>query len=254
MFGRKKKYAFGCPKCGSALAGGECTECTYFDPATSRVYSKRQLSKAGSEVELGVLVDRTGSGMAFSRGVTTSSKIILETVDREVRGTRVWVQTHGDEDYGERPKLIARPGLARKATAAIRKIKYDGGGDGPETHLSAIEEALGQFTSASMLSSKAMLVFINDETKPARSGLSAREIGCAVREMGILLYLIFEPTHEFKSFCNAADGMLLEITNEPSEELMQSIGKRIAGSVVHSVRAGSLKPLDASSIIPPIVE
>ncbi len=234
-----------CPKCKSPVEENACTECCWSLRSVQSVFTQAGLGVAACHVDLGLLVDRTGSGALFCRGMELSTRMILEAVDKKVRGLRVWVQTHGDEDYQEFPKMIAAGCKASSAVQAVKTIDYAGGADEEETHLSAIEEALKNidWQQASHAVRRVMLVFINEDTKPARSGRSATEVGQALREAGILFYLICQQTHTLDALCNAAEGMLCEITNEPSPELMQAIATEISGSVIQSVSTGSAIPL-----------
>jgi len=240
-----------CPQCKSPVEENACTECCWSLKSVQSVYTQSALSGAACQVELSLLIDRTGSGALFCRGVEQSTRMILEAVNKNVRDLRVWVQTHGDEDYQEFPKLLTKGCNASRALRAVKKIVYEGGGDREETHLSAIESALDSidWQQSGRNTRRVMLAFVNDDTKPARSGRSAKKVGQRLREAGILFYLICQPTHALKSLSKAAGGMICEITNSPSPELMQAIAMQITGSVIHSVSTGSTVPLPA--LLPP---
>jgi|GEM_PF-6370453 len=212
------------PKCQSLLEGNDC------------------------DVDLTVLVDRTGSGTLFSQGVELSSRLILDAVAEKIRNLQVSVQTHGDEFYGEYPSWIAKACSASEALQEIQRINYCGGGDDEETHLSAVETALQGINRqrAGSRSRRVILMFVNDDTKPARSGRSATEIGQAISEAGILFYLICQPTPTLTDLAESARGSICEISNAPSVELMQEIARQISGSVIHSVAIGSTNPLSAA--------
>lgn len=200
-----------------------------------------------TNLEVGVLVDATGSGATFSHGVPLAARVILTEVERRVGQLSVFVQTHGDEDYGERPQVVCHGADARAASAAVAAIRYEGGGDAKETHLSAIESALRRFGERPLHAAgrRVMLAFVNDETKPARSGRTPKQVGLAARELGLLVYLVCEPTRSLRAFCDSAGGLVVPISNNPTEEMMLSLARRIAGSVAYSVSMRSLTPMEA---------
>ncbi len=238
-----------CPQCKSPVEDNACTECCWSLKSVQSIYT--QGASAPCHVELSLLIDRTGSGALFCHGVEISTKLILEAVEKNVQDLRVWVQTHGDEDYQEFPKLITAGCDVSRAVQAVQTIGYAGGGDGEETHLSAIESALESvdWQQSGRNTRRVMLAFVNDDTKPARSGRSATKVGQRLREAGILFYLICQPTGTLKALSQAARGMICEITNNPSPELMQAIATQISGSVIQSVSTGSAVPLPA--LLPP---
>lgn len=197
-------------------------------------------------IEIGVLVDATGSSAAFSSGVPLAARLILSEVERQVGGISAFVQTHGDEDYGEYPSVVCQQADAHEASHAVATITYLGGGDAKETHLSAFEAAFRWFTKQRGDCRRVMIAFVNADTKPARSQRTPEEIGLEARRLGLLIYLICEPTCSLNAFAEAARGMVVPISNNPSEELMLSIARRIAGSVTHSVSVRSLTPIEAS--------
>lgn len=220
-----------------------------FETPRGRFRVEPSVRQAGSAagVEVGVLVDATGSGQEFSDGVTLATRVILTEVERRVGRLSVWVQTHRDEDYDEFPNVIRQDADANAASAAVAAVRYKGGGDASETHLSAFESAFLRFDERQSrpAGGRVMLVFINADTKPARSGRSPEAIGMEARELGLLVYLVCEPTPALGAFCEAAGGMMVPITNTPSEELMMSVADRIARSVTYSVSVRSVTPLEA---------
>jgi len=178
--------------------------------------------------------------------------MILEAVSNSVPDLVVSVQTHGDEDYREYPELIAREGDVEEAIRAVRTIVYEGGGDGEETHLSALETALERIDGQQLQVDyrRVLLMFVNDDTKPARSGRSAAALGSMIREAGILFYIICQPTAKLAELANTAGGLLCQITNAPSVELMQAIALQISGSVIRSVASGSSLPVATARKMP----
>lgn len=239
-----------CPECRSPMEGADCTSCSFSDRSLQNTYSQRSLGASEISVDIFVLIDRTGSGGAFSRGVTQSCRLILDTVQKNVARLSITVQTHGDEDYQEMPCVLVSHQPVSATLRAIGNIHYEGGGDGPETHLSAVEQMLMNLSKTrhrDRRTRQAMLLFANDESKPARSGRTPTQIGQAIREAGILFYLISQPTQNLLEMKKAAGGMFYEITNYPSPELMLYIATQISKSVVHSVSVGSPFPVELAA-------
>ncbi|MAT67961.1 MAG: hypothetical protein CMJ58_00375 [Planctomycetaceae bacterium] len=239
---------FDCPKCGAPLEGADCTECAYTDAS---IYLRRPsapgaaMSLADARVELAILIDRTGSSAAFAAGVPASCALMLDTLGQQIPQLQVSVQSHGDEEYDELPQLLVRRGDPMAAMSAVKQISYGGGGDAPESHLSAVEAAVAalQWREAAAAGVRRVLVmFANAETKLPRSQRSPDRVGELVRRAGALTYLVCESTPRLSAFCEAAGGLLFPISNRPSRELLDAIARAFARSVFESVSTGSCLP------------
>ncbi len=247
MFGIFRRH---CPDCGTVQQAGRCLECDESSLTAQRRYlSQRRGSSLSENVDIGVLVDRTGSSAAFSKGVVVATETVLRIVENNLPDSRAWVQTHGDEDYGEFPELLAGPGPVEQTVKAVRSICFDGGGDAEETHLSGVEAAIGHLGCFASQSDRrqAMLVFLTDDTKPARSGHTAEAIGSRLKQLGVLFYLICQPTPSLRQLCTAADGLCFEISNNPTEEMLHEIASQIAGSVPITRACASGRCLSATA-------
>jgi hypothetical protein len=201
--------------------------------------------KMQSDVELSLLVDRTGSSHRFSRGIVNSVPIITEQIERKARKLTVWLQSHGDEDYGQFPVLLTNGGTAEQALRDLRTIVFEGGGDEEEHHLSAIENMANSvpWTADPKKARGALLAFMTADSKPAGSGQSARELGESLRNRGLLLYLICEATPQFRELCEGAGGLMFPISNDPDPKEMQKIAGQLSASIVQTIATGGTVPL-----------
>jgi hypothetical protein len=197
------------------------------------------------EVELGITIDRTGSSQQFAQGIAKSIPIITSQIEAKARSLVVWLQSHGDEDYGQDPVLLTNGGTAEQAVKDVSKIVYEGGGDAEEHHLSGIEELSNSvpWNSDTRKARGALLAFMTADSKPAGSGRTPRELGETLRSRGLLLYLICEPTKQFQDLCDAAGGMMFPITNDPDPKEMQKIAGQLSASIVQTIATGGTVPL-----------
>ncbi len=188
-------------------------------------------------IDLAIALDRTASSIVFQKGIGFFARIFLSEIERLSPSARCWVQSHGDEDFGERPELLTDGESPAQALDDIRRVSYVGGGDLPETHSSAIERILDlvPWRSASGRGTGILLFLGTHETKPAASGRSAREIGREIRRRGILFYALCEPTDELRRLVRSARGVLLPISNDPPREKVEELARAACRSVRASV-------------------
>jgi hypothetical protein len=197
-------------------------------------------------VQAAITLDRSGSSHAFAVGIPLIVTMILQMLLAKLRNLIVTLQSHSDLDYGEKMITLVAGGTADQVIREVKKIQYEGGGDPEESHLDAIENLLN--TVPWKLDSRnrgAILAFMTDDTKPARSGKSASQIGRAIRDRGILLYVVCQHTRTLQELCDSAQGLMFEITNEPKAEDLQQIASQLAASVVATVASGSTVPMAA---------
>ncbi len=233
-----------CPTCGAAIGGtvGPSRSLT-----SSRVPSIRPAPrpKLPVEVTLGIEIDRTGSSAAFQKGISTSCEVLLDTISAKAKGLTVFVGTHGDEECGESPVLHTAGGNRDQALADIRAITYGGGGDAEETHLDGIRRFLetvpwpmdGRHTRG------ALVVFLTDDTKPDRTGLSATELGEAIRAKGLLFYAVYQKTSTLDKLVHAAGGLPIAISNSPDRSELQNAAAQVGASLVATLGAGGTLPM-----------
>lgn len=206
------------------------------------VHKSAKRLKIKTNVDMAVTIDRTGSSEQFQKGIPATIQIIFDAVQAKASSLNIWIQSHGDEDYGEQPFLLTDAGTPKQAMKDITKIKYGGGGDPKETHLDAIEHLLDSipWESDQNKSRGALIALMTADTKPAKSGISAKELGVKIRTQGILLYLICEPTYTFYELVNAAAGLMFQISNTPNPKELEQIGQQLAASIVACAGSGTL--------------
>lgn len=236
-----------CPSCQLELdpAVSVCPSCAYridgtSNPLTLLPQPPARRPKIQVEVDLAVTVDRTGSSKAFATGIPRTFELVVGQLAGKARTVKVWLQSHGDLDEGQEHILHTNGGTPDAAVADIQQIVFDGGGDPPEHHLDAIEALLDQlpWTADPLRARGAILAFMTADTKPARSGVSAAALGQAIRDNGVLLYLVCEPTPTLQELVTAAGGLLFPITNNPDPTELQVIAAQVAASITQAAATG----------------
>jgi hypothetical protein len=248
-----------CPGCQIALIDGSCSNCGYhveetIEPSvTASAIRPRQ--KIPVDLMLAVSVDRTGSSAAFRTGIPRAFEAIIRPVAAKVRSVECQIWSHGDLEFGEEPILIAENATPDAAINAVKSIDYDGGRDPDETHIDQIVHLL-QVTPWPAQRSKrgALLIFATAESKPARDGRSARAIGESIRERGILLYLVCEPTPLLYELSKAAHGLIFEISNDPKPDELQIVAGQLSASVLATMGSHGTVPLGAADSQEPVRE
>ncbi|MDO9016920.1 MAG: hypothetical protein Q8S73_20355 [Deltaproteobacteria bacterium] len=247
-----------CPRCGEQLPSAVDAP-----PMEARLVPGAQTSRlahviAGSrrprvpvKVQLAVDVDRTASSAPFRLGIHGNVTAILAAIEPRVGELTTWVFSHGDEDYGQRPVLHLSGGSSTEAVAAVTAIDFEGGGDPPEHHLDGVEFALKNLPIASDRQTRAALVcFCSSDTKPARTGRSARAIGEDLRRRGIITCIVAEPVAELRALCEAAEGEFITISATPTPTDMERVAGRVSASIMASLTAGGTLPMSAPPIPP----
>ena len=227
-----------CPTCGWKFnAGGGKPGPTIVRPATR--------PKIQCEVDLYATIDRTGSSDRFRTGIPQTYGTIVSQIKAKARTVKCWVASHGDRDEGQEVILHTDAGTPEQAIEDIRKINYGGGGDAPEHHLDAIEEAIARvpWTADPSRARGAILAFVTADAKPARSGATAAQNGQREKDRGLLLYVVCEPTPTLQEMVMAAGGLMFQITNSPDPTELQKIAAQLAASIVATVASGSTLPM-----------
>lgn len=227
-----------CPKCGWRFA-------TAVTPPPGPTFRPAARPKIQCDVDIGMTVDRTGSSEPFRDGIPRTAEIILSQVSAKARSVRCWVASHGDLDEGQDFILHTDGGAVDQAVQDMKRIAFGGGGDPPEHHLDAVEELLNRvpWSADPTRARGAILAFTTAETKPARSGVAAAELGKRIAGRGLLLYLVGEPTPVLQSLVSGAGGLLFQISNSPDTTSLQRIAAQLSASIVASVARGSTQPL-----------
>lgn len=243
-----------CPECKKDVADARlrvCPGCGYqLDPPSSAhiLTSPAVRPKLPADILLAITVDRTGSSLQFRDGIVRALEGITRALKPHVARLTCYLWTHGDEDDDQFPVLLTDGGGPDQMLADARTIVYSGGKDAAEHHVDGVAN-LVQMTpwdTASPTSRGVVIAFLTADSKPARSGRSARDIGEEIRRRGLLFYLICEPTPTLVELCNAAGGLMFEISNDPDPKDMQTIADQVGASITATVAAGSTLPLGAA--------
>ncbi len=247
-----------CPSCQIQLSAEEmlCPSCGFKFQSPAAFGLKATVRPASRpkipvEVDLAATVDRTGSSLAFEQGIKRGFEMLVDPVQAKAAKLRVWLQTHGDLDYGQEPVLLTNGGTAEQAKQDTQTIHFDGGGDAAEHHLDGIEHMLNTVPwTADMRRARGVIVaFLTAESKPARSGRSARAIGEEIKRRGLLLYLVCEETPELKALCDAASGWMIQISNNPEAGQFQQAAAQVAASIIATVGAGGTVPMTKQALM-----
>lgn len=241
-----------CPSCQTPITSTSdtCPSCGWrfnTDSGTIRSTMIRPNArpKIQCEVDLAVTVDRTGSSEKFQTGIPMTYELVVSQLVAKASSVKCWLASHGDIDEGQEFVIHTDAGSPEQAIEDIHNISYGGGGDPPEHHLDAIESLLTNipWTADPTRARGAILAFMTADTKPTKSGISAYELGKKIKEMGILLYLVCEPTPTLYELASAADGLVFQISNNPDPTELQSIAAQLAASIVATVGSGGTVPM-----------
>lgn len=235
-----------CPACGTDLAAG--LGAAIIGPGVVRAGAR---PKVQCEVVVAYALDRTDSGGRFQAGVNQIVEIISKQVAAKAREVKVYVQTHGDLDEGQLPVLLTDGDFVGQAIQDVRSIVFNGGSDPPEHHLDAIENMVNTipWPTTHDRSRAAIIALLTADTKPARSGVTAQQLGDAIKSSGILLYLICEPTPTLYELAQAASGLLFEITNSPDPAALEAISAQLSASIIASIAKGGTLPMGSPPAI-----
>jgi hypothetical protein len=248
-----------CPSCKASVVDNadSCKVCGWQFKASvgkSRVSIVRPAvrPKIPCEVQIAIDVDRTGSSEAFKSGIPNTVDGLVSSVVAKARDVTVWVQTHGDLDEGQDTVLLVDGGTPEDAKKAVEGVFYGGGGDAPENHLDSIECLANTvpWIADPRKARGAIVALMTADSKPARSGKTASQIGEEIKKRGILLYLVCEETPTLRELCDAAGGWMFKISNSPDPKELQSIASKVAASITQVAGAGATVPLTAPRINP----
>lgn len=235
-----------CPICQTHVDGDSCSTCGHKVTSAAPVITRESIRRPKIPVDLSLVatIDRTGSSEPFKVGIPKTYRSIVQPVAAKVASLKCSVYTHGDEDEGQHPVLIADGCSHEEASSRVDTISYGGGGDPPEHHLSAVLNALQVTPWSSVRGSRgAIVLFATAESKPLRDGRSARDLGEEVNSRGVLLYLVCQRVPRLVELCDAAGGLMFEITNDPDPAELQKVAAMLSASIVASTASGSTVPM-----------
>ncbi|MBI4872085.1 MAG: hypothetical protein HY814_11025 [Candidatus Riflebacteria bacterium] len=197
--------------------------------------------KIQAEVNLVATVDRTGSTQRFAQGVKDCLPLILKPIEKKAAKVAVSLHSHGDLDEGQAPILLTDRGSVDQAILDVATIVFGGGGDPPENHLDQIEHLMhsSMWLSDPRRGHDALLLICTADSKPARSGKSARELGEELRQRRIQLYAICEMTPVLHELVTAAGGCIFPISNNPDTAEMARIAADVARSITQTAETGA---------------
>jgi len=232
-----------CPNCGFQVS---------LALAPPIVQPMRRLQKISASVLVAVLIDITGSTGKFAKGVPLAVKQILEAIAAKARETKVYVHTGGDLDCGQQCVLLCNGVSVPAAIAEVARLHYGGGGDEPETHADSVETVMT--TTPWELDPRqwrnALIVFLTADSKPARSGITPRQLGAALKSRGMLVYLVAEDDPFARELAAAAEGLFFPISNDPDPVQMQQIAAGISQSILITAAGGATRPMTVTTPAP----
>ncbi len=247
-----------CPSCSAefdATHTASCPNCGFqvsLTLAPAIVQPTRRLHKISASVLVSLLIDITGSTGKFAKGVPLAVKQILEPISAKARETKVYVHTGGDLDCGQQCTLLCNGVSVPEAIAEVARLHYGGGGDEPETHADSVETVMT--TTPWELDARkwrnALMIFLTADSKPARSGITPRQLGRALKTRGILVYLVAEDYPFARELAAAAEGLFFVISNDPDPVQMQQIAAGISQSILITAAGGATRPMTATTPAP----
>lgn len=241
-----------CPSCGTPVdttMSPACPACAWdFGDATAgrpaTVIQPAARPKLPVEVIVGLGIDITGSSGPFASGIRGNTQVLLPPIEAKAASIKVTVQTHGDEDDGQFPTLVADSVSVGEAIAAVQALHFDGGGDPPEHHLNAIEQLASTLpVTASGRQRGALVFFTTADSKPARSGRTPEEIGAELLKKQLIVCLVGEPGTQLERVGRACNAFMFPIDPNPSPADMKRVAEQVAASIVASLTKGMTRPL-----------
>ena len=236
--------------CSSCLAefdastGKACPHCGYLagnTPLDKAFTVQAHRTKGPGLIKLAVAIDRTESSRAFQAGMKAILADTFTFIGNMVSKLDIDLWSYGDETCQEQPVQLVQSGDARQVLETAQGICFSGGFDIPETHATQVER-LVTVTSwgVSLLGCRnVILAMMTGDTKPAASGRSMKAIGADMKAKRIKLILVAEPTQNLRDLVSAADGFLIEITNNPDSDEIKRVTNRLCATLTLPLSAGS---------------
>lgn len=241
-----------CPSCGTQAdpaATPTCPVCGWGFAAASAAPSHPTIQPATRpkipvEVIVGLGIDITGSSKRFADGIRGNIDALLHAIEAKAAAVRLTVQSHGDEDEHQQPTLVADGVSVAEAVTAVRALIFDGGGDPAEHHLNAIEQLTHTMTVVPGGRQRGALVFFTTaDSKPARSGKTAAQIGADLRSRGFIVCMVGEAGTCIETVASASQGFFFRIDANPNPDEMRRVAAQIAASIVATLTKGTTRPM-----------
>lgn len=192
--------------------------------------------------------DRTESSLAFRDGIQLAAETFAQEFGQRVAEVTTYVGSHGDEDYHEQPILHLEGGSLDDAVTACRSIEFCGGGDAEETHLDGLDFLFQHVPWAQDLCARnALIAFLNADSKPTRSGKTPEQLGQEMRDLGVMLFLVCEPTPALRALANAAHTIIIPISNDPDLNELQRATAELCKSLTASLTQGATMPMTTTT-------
>ncbi len=234
-----------CPSCQAenSETNAVCEHCGYqFDLGGKASVNLAGVSRPKMMIKiiLCFLIDRTGSSDQFKAGIRRMCKMTLDALASRAQSVEIAIVTYGDKDEGQHPEIVKEGLSPADAESAIGDIIFGGGGPPKENHLCGYEYAAQKVKWAASKAEgrNALVAFSTADTKPAVSGQTSKAIGENIVAKNIALFSVAEPYPFLCKLSDAANGFLFTISNDPSDEDIQTIAGKLAASVTDTVNDG----------------
>lgn len=250
-----------CPSCLAPLEPGAsaCAVCGTDCPAAAKPttlvpaipsFVRRTLNRMPVRVQLAISIDRTGSSMPFTDGISSLCQMIFDQLRPRVAELRVSVFSHGDlQDCQQEFLQLSSDVSAEQAMTDIRSIKYGGGGSTDEDHLHAVDELLKRGSFGVGRNDRGFLVLLTtDGSHPHPQGKTPEQIAREILARNLVMLLVGTPGPDdarpacprLRSLVDAAKGsFFIPISNEPGQAELQQVASKVAASITRSVNQGT---------------
>jgi len=239
-----------CPSCKAEIDAGNGTTCPNCGQSTTVAIAEQTVSVIPERTsrpgtfKVVISLDRTGSLSTFQQGVMSTVEKVLNCSIGIGGNLDIDAWSFGDVSHGEQPNQLVQSGTSDQVMAAIKAVKFHGGFDLAESHADEIERLLrvSAWGAPQSRCRNVLWLLLNDETKPLMSGRTFADLGSEIKAKHVKLILVCQPTPNLQEIVNAANGFLIEISNNPDEQELHQ--------VVNSLNATLTATLGGSGTIP----
>jgi hypothetical protein len=247
-----------CPSCAAEVdtsINSICPHCHYqfsAGSAPSIIQPVRRVQKLSICALVALLIDITGSTAAFAKGVPLIVTIILKLIAAKARETKAFVHTSGDLDFDQQCQLIANGVSPQEAISIVGTLGYGGGGDDKETHKDSVETVIATtpWEPDARKWRNAFIALLTADSKPARSGVTARQLGMSLKDRNVLVYVVAEDYPFARELVEAAEGLFFPISNDPNQADMQKIAEGISQSILITAASTATRPMTVPMAAP----